>query len=92
MGNRGVVLPHWFYAKLRKVTVLISKENQYFVQRFPVCAIYSLYLLRMISKPINVSYHFVITGFDFPRGPGAHAPRLFCGPLDFPVQGTTIFH
>ena len=22
-------------------------------------------------------------GFDFPRGPGAYAPRFCCGPLDF---------
>ena len=29
-------------------------------------------------------------GFDFPRGPGAYAPRFCCGPLDFSDMGPKI--
>ena len=29
------------------------------------------------------TYYKIISGFDFPRGPGAYAPRFCCGPLDF---------
>ena len=33
-----------------------------------------------------------VTGFDFPRGPGAYAPRFCCGPLDFSYQGPKIVY
>ena len=30
------------------------------------------------------------SGFDFPRGPGAYAPRFCCGPIDFSVWGPKV--
>ena len=32
----------------------------------------------------------VLSGFDFPGGPGAYAPRFCCGPLDFSDMGPEI--
>ena len=33
------------------------------------------------------AFFLVSAGFDFPRGPGAYAPRFCFGPLYFPVMG-----
>ena len=33
--------------------------------------------------PMSVMRMVCVAGFDFPRGPGAYAPRFCCGPLDF---------
>ena len=35
----------------------------------------------------KLPYPYPITGFDFPSGPGAYAPRFCCGPLDFSEYG-----
>ena len=29
----------------------------------------------------------LLAGFDFPRGPGAYAPRFCSGPLGFQIRG-----
>ena len=34
-----------------------------------------------------LSFKWGVSGFDFPRGPGAYAPRFCCGPLDFSDYG-----
>ena len=40
-------------------------------------------MTKVVEVKAVMKMTMMITGFDFPRGPGAYAPRFCCGPLDF---------
>ena len=43
-----------------------------------------------VSNCCSPTKDLIASGFDFPRGPGAYAPRFCCGPLDFSDKGPEI--
>ena len=42
-------------------------------------------IITTITMLLSKYSSYSVSGFDFPRGPGAYAPRFCCGPLDSSV-------